>query len=90
MLTESTYHFTGGEFVVCDLQGGKRDATYVLTDPVVWSKDRRFGATDLGPRTVSSDYEYGAEVCTRFRGAEETCFLSRKQLPPFDQEEGTR
>lgn len=33
---------------VCDLQGVKYHSEYKLTDPVVHSVDRLFGATDLG------------------------------------------
>ena len=33
---------------MCDLQGVKYSSEYRLTDPVVHSVDRLFGATDLG------------------------------------------
>mmetsp|Transcript_35198 Transcript_35198/g.101176 ORF Transcript_35198/g.101176 Transcript_35198/m.101176 type:complete len:281 (-) Transcript_35198:60-902(-) len=57
-LSHFTYHFTGGEFLVCDLQGGKQGDRYTLTDPVVLSKDRRFGATDLVQRGIGNFFAH--------------------------------
>ena len=34
--------------MLCDLQGAIYDRSVVLTDPVVHSRDKRFGATDMG------------------------------------------
>jgi hypothetical protein len=47
-LSHFSYHYTSGQFVLCDLQGGIYKHAAVLTDPVVHSQDRRFGPTDLG------------------------------------------
>lgn len=51
-----TYHHSKGEHLVCDLQGIDCDGTdsYELTDPVVMSKDKSFGATDLGIVGISN------------------------------------
>lgn len=47
-LSHFSYHATGGGFLLCDLQGAIYDRSVVLTDPVVHSRDGRFGATDMG------------------------------------------
>jgi len=54
-LSHFSYHVTGGECLLCDLQGGVNnvDGT-VLTDPVILSKDRRYGVTDLGEPGMST------------------------------------
>jgi hypothetical protein len=44
--------------VLCDLQGGSRTnkqlAGIVITDPVILSKNREYGLTDLGPEGIST------------------------------------
>ncbi|KAF8979197.1 hypothetical protein BGZ46_005706 [Entomortierella lignicola] len=47
-LTHFSYHHSGGQFALCDLQGGIYSDGLILTDPVVMSRDGRFGPTDLG------------------------------------------
>lgn len=47
-LSHFSYHISGGQFLLCDLQGGKFNKGIALTDPVVMSNSRRFGPTDLG------------------------------------------
>ena len=47
-LSHYSYHVTSGNFLLCDLQGGLYADGAVLTDPVMMSKDGRFGPTDLG------------------------------------------
>ena len=39
---------TGGEMMVADLQGVRRDDGYTLTDPVILSTSGTYGATDMG------------------------------------------
>jgi hypothetical protein len=53
-LSHFSYHDSGGQLLLCDLQGGVYSDGVVLTDPVVMSRDRRFGVTDLGPEGISS------------------------------------
>ena len=53
-LSHFSYHASGGQFVLCDLQGGIYEDAIVLTDPVILSRNRRFGVTDLGPDGISS------------------------------------
>jgi hypothetical protein len=50
-----TYHFSNGERLLCDLQGGIYNNGVILTDPVVMSNTAgAFGPTDLGPDGIST------------------------------------
>lgn len=53
-LSQFSYHITGGNFVLCDLQGGIYQDEIVLSDPVILSRTREYGVTDLGPEGISS------------------------------------
>ena len=53
-LSHFSYHVSGGQFVLCDLQGGIYRNAVVLSDPVILSRNRDYGVTDLGPRGISS------------------------------------
>ncbi len=54
-LSHFSYHATGGQFVLCDLQGGIYGNGVILTDPVILSrKGRRYGLADLGPKGISN------------------------------------
>ena len=53
-LSHFSYHLTGGQFVLCDLQGGIYRREVVLSDPVILSRNREYGVTDLGPEGISS------------------------------------
>jgi hypothetical protein len=53
-LSRFSYHVSGGQFVLCDLQGGVYSDTVVLTDPVILSRSKQYGVTDLGPLGISS------------------------------------
>ncbi|KAI2782707.1 kinase-like protein [Daldinia loculata] len=53
-LSHFSYHVTGGQFVLCDLQGGIYQHEVVLSDPVILSRNRDYGVTDLGPDGISS------------------------------------
>lgn len=68
-LSHYSYHRSGGQMVLCDLQGGiqaqrGRHNQAVLTDPVILSRDRRFGVTDLGPQGISTFFHY--HRCNQF------------------------
>ena len=63
-MSHFTYHASGGKYLVCDLQGGRYDGYYMITDPVVLSLGREFGATDLGPVGISNFMAH--HKCTRF------------------------
>jgi hypothetical protein len=53
-LSHYSYHVSSGQFVLCDLQGGIFRNGIILTDPVILSRNHRFGVTDLGPAGISS------------------------------------
>jgi hypothetical protein len=56
-LSHFSYHITGGQMLLCDLQGGiqsqgGRPKQAVLTDPVMMSRSRAYGVTDLGTEGI--------------------------------------
>ncbi|KAK4108291.1 kinase-like protein [Canariomyces notabilis] len=53
-LSHFSYHISGGNYVLCDLQGGIYQNEVVLSDPVILSRNREYGVTDLGPEGISS------------------------------------
>jgi hypothetical protein len=53
-LSHFSYHVSGGQFVLCDLQGGIYSNAVCLTDPVILSRSKMYGLTDLGPQGISS------------------------------------
>ena len=54
----------GGDFLLCDLQGGIYMGCAILTDPVILSKTKTYGVTDLGPDGISTFF--GSHVCNNF------------------------
>jgi hypothetical protein len=63
-LSHFSFHHTQGQFLLCDLQGGRSAGYYVLTDPVILSKSRMFGVTDLGQKGIDNFMAY--HQCGRF------------------------
>lgn len=57
-LSHYSYHQSNGELVLCDLQGGIDDGKAVLTDPVIMSKSRKYGVTDLGESGISNFFAH--------------------------------
>ncbi|KAL7950231.1 kinase-like protein [Trichoderma barbatum] len=53
-LSHFSYHVSGGMYVLCDLQGGIYQHEVVLSDPVIPSRHREYGVTDLGADGISS------------------------------------
>ncbi|KAK5991731.1 Alpha-protein kinase 1 [Cladobotryum mycophilum] len=53
-LSHFSYHITGGNHVLCDLQGGIYQREAVLSDPVILSRNRDYGVTDLGSDGINS------------------------------------
>ena len=56
-----TYHRSGGQLIVCDLQGRYRNNRYnpkksrfELTDVAICSRQRRYGPTDLGEKGIAT------------------------------------
>lgn len=63
-LSHYSFHVTKGEIVLCDLQGGVRRDCIILSDPVILSKNRDFGSTDLGPKGIESFFR--RHKCTEY------------------------
>lgn len=53
-LSHFSYHISRGNYVLCDLQGGIYQHEAVLSDPVILSRNREYGVTDLGSGGISS------------------------------------
>lgn len=63
-LSHYSYHITGGQLVLCDLQGGNCGNDMVLTDPVILSRTKSYGITDLGPNGMSTFFS--VHQCNRW------------------------
>eukprot|EP00038_Savillea_parva_P031127 m.83008 g.83008 ORF g.83008 m.83008 type:complete len:288 (-) comp9514_c0_seq1:3475-4338(-) len=63
-LSHFSYHASGGQFVLCDLQGGVTHTGVVLTDPAILSRRKQFGVTDLGPTGISTFFSQ--HTCNEF------------------------
>lgn len=63
-LSHFSYHLSGGGYVLCDLQGGVYRHEVVLSDPVILSRTREYGVTDLGSDGISSFFSQ--HDCNRF------------------------
>lgn len=64
-----TYWKTGGELLVCDIQGVRTPTGYILTDPAVLSrKEGQFGPTDGGPSFMARFFRAHQcnSVCSEF------------------------
>ncbi|KAK3354029.1 kinase-like domain-containing protein [Lasiosphaeria hispida] len=53
-LSHFSYHISGGNYVLCDLQGGIYQNEVILSDPAILSRNREYGVTDLGSEGISS------------------------------------
>jgi len=53
-LSHFSFHYTSGREVLCDLQGGRYDTCYVLTDPAILSRSGKYGPADLGAKGISN------------------------------------
>eukprot|EP00931_Biecheleriopsis_adriatica_P066594 TRINITY_DN40915_c0_g1_i1.p1 TRINITY_DN40915_c0_g1~~TRINITY_DN40915_c0_g1_i1.p1 ORF type:complete len:306 (+),score=47.77 TRINITY_DN40915_c0_g1_i1:76-918(+) len=60
-LTEALSHFsfdyTGGQCLLCDLQGNEDSTRYLLTDPAIHSVEQKYGPTDGGEEQMKSFFE---------------------------------
>ncbi|EPS39751.1 hypothetical protein H072_6459 [Dactylellina haptotyla CBS 200.50] len=56
-LSHFSYHNSGGEYLLCDLQGGRYSDGCVLSDPVIMSKDQDCGPADLGMDGIMSFFQ---------------------------------
>jgi hypothetical protein len=66
-----TYHKSGGQMIVCDLQGryrfnqySKGKSRFELTDPAICSRSRSYGPTDLGEKGIETFF--ANHRCNRF------------------------
>ncbi|TRX89899.1 hypothetical protein FHL15_009171 [Xylaria flabelliformis] len=63
-LSHFSYHNSGGQILLCDLQGGSYQDGYILSDPVIMSPLQTYGPTDLGPDGIRSFFH--RHRCGRF------------------------
>jgi len=63
-LSHFSFHFSEGQRLLCDLQGGGYDTHYILTDPAVLSVKKEFGATDGGLRMMQNFFAY--HLCNEY------------------------
>eukprot|EP00581_Thalassiosira_minuscula_P031510 CAMPEP_0183761802 /NCGR_PEP_ID=MMETSP0739-20130205/8660_1 /TAXON_ID=385413 /ORGANISM="Thalassiosira miniscula, Strain CCMP1093" /LENGTH=266 /DNA_ID=CAMNT_0026000003 /DNA_START=172 /DNA_END=972 /DNA_ORIENTATION=+ len=69
--THYTYHRSGGQMIVCDLQGrykhnryNRSKSRFELTDIAICSRRRSYGPTDLGEKGIDSFFN--SHVCNQF------------------------
>ena len=90
-----TYYKSGGQLIVCDLQGRYRHDKYEsrrcrfeLTDPAICSRRRSYGPTDLGEKGIESFF--ANHECNRFCHADGNHWASpRQQRVWFEASSGT-
>lgn len=86
-LSHFSFHQSGGEFLLCDLQGGRYSNCYILTDPVVHSRGKEFGPTDLGEKGINNFMAH--HKCNRFCGAKWSLPAPVDLIPTFKAVSGT-
>ena len=69
--THYSYHKSGGQLIVCDLQGryrhnrySKNKSRFELTDPAICSRNRTYGPTDLGEKGIETFFSN--HTCNKF------------------------
>jgi len=70
-LSHFSYHTLGGHLVLCDLQGGIYKDGAVISDPVILSRTRVYGPTDLGIDGILNFFE--SHQCSRFCRSSWSC-----------------
>jgi len=65
-LSHFSSHYSSGQYLLCDLQGGHYFDCYILTDPVVMSANnsKQFGSGDLGKEGIDNFFAH--HRCNRF------------------------
>jgi hypothetical protein len=86
-LSHFSYHESGGEYLLCDLQGGRHSNCYVITDPVILSKGKHFGPTDLGEQGINNFMAH--HKCTRFCNPKWSLPAPVDLIPMFKAVSGT-
>lgn len=84
-ISHFSYHISSGQFVLCDLQGGIDRDGIVLTDPVILSKNKSYGPTDLGPMGISTFFS--RHQCNKF--CEYSWMKPRDATPYFEENVGS-
>jgi hypothetical protein len=79
-LSHFSYHYTGGQCVLCDLQGGIYADGAVLTDPVILSRSHEYGVTDLGPAGISTFFS--THVCNEYCRADWSSPADQRRVLP--------
>eukprot|EP01104_Vermistella_antarctica_P020323 TRINITY_DN8661_c0_g1_i1.p1 TRINITY_DN8661_c0_g1~~TRINITY_DN8661_c0_g1_i1.p1 ORF type:complete len:332 (+),score=65.51 TRINITY_DN8661_c0_g1_i1:209-1204(+) len=79
-LSHFSYHQSGGQYCLCDLQGGTNGDSIIITDPALISQNKRFGPTDLGQLGMWTFFAH--HNCTAYCQPHWT----QPRLPPFYQE----
>lgn len=90
-----TYHRSGGQLIVCDLQGRHRynkfqksKSRFELTDPAICSRRRDYGPTDLGEKGIESFF--ANHKCNEFCHADGNRWASPRQTQRwFQPSQGT-
>lgn len=85
-LSHFSYHITGGQMVLCDLQGGLCATGAVLTDPVILSVGEKFGLTDLGQDGIRSFF--AQHECNEF--CRSSWILPRSRRVHYPAERSTK
>lgn len=86
-LSHFTYHHSNGNYLLCDLQGGRYSGYYILTDPVILSKKKDFGGTDLGQEGIDNFMAH--HQCGRFCSPNWKMPPVQKLIPAFQAVSGT-
>jgi hypothetical protein len=86
-LSHFTYHVSNGKYLLCDLQGGRYNGYYILTDPVILSTTKEFGGTDLGEEGINNFMAH--HRCGRFCNPSWKMPAAHKLIPKFDAVSGT-
>lgn len=84
-LSHFSYHISGRQYLLCDLQGGEGSDALVLTDPCIISETKEFGVTDLGTKGISSFFSN--HKCNEFCLKEWVVPFDRKRY--FQPKKGT-
>lgn len=82
-LSHFSYHITGGEELLCDIQGADYGNYAVLTDPAVCSREESYGVTDLGRRGICNFFKHHKcnEYCKSY-WRKPSCMRGEKKVYP--------
>ncbi|KAK0646916.1 kinase-like domain-containing protein [Cercophora newfieldiana] len=84
-LSHFSFHITGGTHVICDLQGGIYKNAVILSNPVILSRTREYGVTDLGMHGISSFFAH--HKCSNY--CQQEWYVPVGPIPYFELRSGT-